>query len=152
MIDLQHTKYYNLPLWELSDVQPLLESVNDGNHKVDETLGNLRTDADDLFRTTRTLGEKISENTENITALKNASAVTNENLTKLSVQVKTNTDDISDLKTSTGTTNTNLSNLSAQVETNTDNIKQLSNELDTQITDFKRLSNSITSFCHKRLK
>lgn len=149
---MQHTQYYNFPLWELSDVQPLLESVNDGNHKVDETLGNLRTDVDELFRTTRTLGEKISENTKNITALKNASAVTDENLTKLSTQVKKNTDDISDLKTSTGTTNENLTKLSVQVETNTDSIKQLSNELDTQITDFKRLSNSITSFCHKRLK
>lgn len=149
---MQHTQYYNFPLWELSDVQPLLESVNDGNHKVDETLGNLRTDVDELFRTTRTLGEKISENTKNITTLNNAITVTDENLTKLSTQVKKNTDDISDLKTSTGTTNENLTKLSAQVETNTDSIKQLSNELDTQITDFKRLSNSITSFCHKRLK
>lgn len=148
---MKHTQYYNLPLWELSDVQPLLESVNDGNHKVDETLGNLRTDVDELFRTTRTLGEKISENTENITTLKKASAVTDENLTKLSTQVKTNTDNISDLKTSTGTTNENLSKLSVQVETNTDEILQLSNDLTNQVTAFKRLSNAITSFCHKRL-
>nr|DAX42002.1 MAG TPA: protein of unknown function (DUF948) [Caudoviricetes sp.] len=85
---MKSTQFYNFPLWEISDVQPLLDAVNNGTNKVDETMA---------------------------------------------------------------TQQANIAELSKKVETNTDEILQLSNDLTNQVTAFKRLSNTITSFCHKRL-
>ena len=85
---LKTTQFYHFPLWEIADVQALLDTVNDGTNKIDQAM-----------------------------------AIQQSNITELS----------------------------KKVESNTDEILQISNDLTNQITAFKRLSNSITSFCHKRL-
>lgn len=85
---MKSTQFYNFPLWEIADIQPLLDTVNDGTNKIEQAMTVEQT---------------------------------------------------------------NITELSKKVETNTDEILQLSNDLTNQVTAFKRLSNSITSFCHKRL-
>lgn len=106
---LKSTRFYHFPLWEIADVQPLLDTVNDGANKIDQTMAVEQAN--------------INKNTKSIAELKNNSVAADETINELS----------------------------KKVETNTDEILQLSNDLTNQVTAFKRLSNSITSFCHKRL-
>lgn len=37
---LKNTQFYHFPLWEIADVQPLLDTVNDGTTKLDKQLSN----------------------------------------------------------------------------------------------------------------
>lgn len=67
---LKSTQFYNFPLWEISDVQPLLDTVNNGTNKIDETM--------------TTQQANINENMESIAELKNNSTATDENINELS--------------------------------------------------------------------
>ena len=67
---LKSTQFYNFPLWEISDVQPLLDTVNDGTNKIAETMITQQTN--------------INKNTESIAELKNNSTATDENINELS--------------------------------------------------------------------
>lgn len=67
---LKSTQFYNFPLWEIADVQPLLDTVNDGTTKIDETMATQQTN--------------ISKNTESIAQLKNNSTATDKNIAELS--------------------------------------------------------------------
>lgn len=77
---LKSTQFYNFPLWEIADVQPLLDTVNDGTNKIDETM--------------TTQHANINKNTKSIAELKNNSVAMDENITELSKKVETNTDEI----------------------------------------------------------
>lgn len=67
---LKSTQFYNFPLLEIADVQPLLDTVNDGTTKIDETMATQQTN--------------ISKNTESIAQLKNNSIATDKNIAELS--------------------------------------------------------------------
>lgn len=70
MIDVEKHTVLSFPLWEIADVQPLLDTVNDGTNKIDETMTTQQTN--------------ISKNTESIAQLKNNSTATDENIAELS--------------------------------------------------------------------
>lgn len=61
---LKSTQFYNFPLWEISDLQPLLDTVNDGTNKVDETMTTQQTNITELSK-------KVETNTAEILQLSN---------------------------------------------------------------------------------
>lgn len=61
---LKSTQFYNFPLWEISDVQPLLDTINDGTNKVDETMATQQTNITELSK-------KVETNTDEIKQLSN---------------------------------------------------------------------------------
>lgn len=61
---LKSTQFYNFPLWEISDVQPLLDTINDGTNKIDETMATQQTN-------TAELSKKVETNTDEILQLSN---------------------------------------------------------------------------------
>lgn len=71
---LKSTQFYNFPLWEISDVQPLLDTVNNGTNKIDETMTTQQTN--------------VNKNTESIAELKNNLTATDENINELSKKLK----------------------------------------------------------------
>lgn len=71
---LKSTHFYNFPLWEIADVQPLLDSVNDGTNKIDQAMATQQAN--------------INKNTESIAELKNNSVATDENINELSKKLK----------------------------------------------------------------
>ena len=77
---LKSTQFYHFPLWEIADVKPLLDSVNNGTNNIEQTM--------------TTQHANISKNTESIAELKNNSTATNENVTELSKKVENNTGEI----------------------------------------------------------
>lgn len=77
---LKSTQFYHFPLWEISDIQPLLDNINNGTNKIDETMATQQID--------------IRKNTESIAELKNNLTATDENINELSKKVETNTDEI----------------------------------------------------------
>ena len=77
---MKSTQFYNFPLWEIADVKPLLDTVNDGTNKIDETMATQQMN--------------IRKNAESIAELKNNSTATNNNVTELSKKVENNTDEI----------------------------------------------------------
>ena len=77
---LKSTQFYNFPLWEISDIQPLLDTVNDGTNKIDQAMAVEQTNITELS----TKVDKIDQ----------AMAVEQTNITELSTKVETNTDEI----------------------------------------------------------
>lgn len=61
---LKSTQFYNFPLWEIADVQPLLDTVNNGTNKVDETMTTQQTNITELSK-------KVETNTDEILQLSN---------------------------------------------------------------------------------
>lgn len=61
---LKSTQFYNFPLWEIADVQPLLDTVNNGTNKVDETMATQQTNIAELSK-------KVETNTDEILQLSN---------------------------------------------------------------------------------
>lgn len=77
---MKSTQFYNFPLWEIADIQPLLDSVNNGTNNIEQTMTTQQTN--------------ISKNTESIAELKNNLTATDKNITELSKKVESNTDNI----------------------------------------------------------
>lgn len=61
---LKSTQFYNFPLWEISDVQPLLDTINDGTNKIDETMTTQQANITELSK-------KVETNTDDILQLSN---------------------------------------------------------------------------------
>lgn len=61
---LKSTQFYNFPLWEISDVQPLLDTINDGTNKIDETMTTQQANIAELSK-------KVETNTADILQLSN---------------------------------------------------------------------------------
>lgn len=61
---LKSTQFYHFPLWEIADVQPLLDSVNDGTNKIDQAMAIQQTNITELTK-------KIETNTDEILQISN---------------------------------------------------------------------------------
>lgn len=61
---LKSTQFYNFPLWEIADIQPLLDTVNNGANKIDETMTTQQTNITELSK-------KVETNTDEILQLSN---------------------------------------------------------------------------------
>lgn len=61
---LKSTQFYDFPLWEIADVQPLLDSVNDGTNKIDQAMAIQQTNITELTK-------KIETNTDEILQISN---------------------------------------------------------------------------------
>lgn len=61
---LKSTQFYDFPLWEIADVQPLLDSVNDGTNKIDQAMAIQQTNITELRK-------KIETNTDEILQISN---------------------------------------------------------------------------------
>lgn len=67
---LKSTQFYNFPLWEISDVKPLLDTVNNGTNKVDETMATQQTN---IGKNTESIAELNNDLTNQLTAFKQLS-------------------------------------------------------------------------------
>lgn len=74
---LKSTQFYHFPLWEIADVQPLLDTVNNGTNKVDETMTTQQTNITELSKKVETNTDEIlqisNDLTNQITAFKRLS-------------------------------------------------------------------------------
>lgn len=61
---MKSTQFYHFPLWEIADVQPLLDTVNDGTNKIDETMTAQQTNITELSK-------KVENNTDEILQISN---------------------------------------------------------------------------------
>lgn len=61
---LKSTQFYNFPLWEIADVQPLLGSVNDGTNKIDQAMTTQQANITELSK-------KVETNTDEILQISN---------------------------------------------------------------------------------
>ena len=74
---LKSTQFYNFPLWEIADVQPLLNSVNDGTNKIDQAMATQQANITELSKKVETNTAEIlqisNDLTNQITAFKRLS-------------------------------------------------------------------------------
>ena len=74
---LKSTQFYNFPLWEIADVQPLLDSVNDGTNKIDQAMATQQANITELSKKVETNTDEIlqisNDLTNQITAFKRLS-------------------------------------------------------------------------------
>lgn len=74
---LKSTQFYNFPLWEIADVQPLLDSVNDGTNKIEQAMATQQANITELSKKVETNTDEIlqisNDLTNQITAFKRLS-------------------------------------------------------------------------------
>lgn len=74
---LKSTQFYHFPLWEIADVQPLLDSVNDGTNKIDQAMATQQANITELSKKVETNTDEIlqisNDLTNQITAFKRLS-------------------------------------------------------------------------------
>lgn len=61
---MKGTQFYNFPLWEIADIQPLLDTVNNGTNKIDQTMAVEQANIAELSK-------KVETNTDEILQLSN---------------------------------------------------------------------------------
>lgn len=61
---MKSTQFYNFPLWEIADIQPLLDTVNNGTNKIDQTMAVEQANIAELSK-------KVETNTDEILQLSN---------------------------------------------------------------------------------
>lgn len=74
---MKSTQFYNFPLWEIADIQPLLDTVNNGTNKIDQTMAVEQANITELSKKVETNTEEIlqisNDLTNQITAFKRLS-------------------------------------------------------------------------------
>lgn len=74
---LKSTQFYHFPLWEIADVQPLLDTVNDGTNKIEQAMTVEQTNITELSKKVETNTDEIlqisNDLTNQITAFKRLS-------------------------------------------------------------------------------
>lgn len=74
---MKSTQFYNFPLWEIADIQPLLDTVNNGTNKIDKTMAVEQANITELSKKVETNTEEIlqisNDLTNQITAFKRLS-------------------------------------------------------------------------------
>lgn len=74
---LKSTQFYHFPLWEIGDIQPLLDTVNNGTNKIDQTMAVEQANITELSKKVETNTEEIlqisNDLTNQITAFKRLS-------------------------------------------------------------------------------
>lgn len=74
---LKSTQFYHFPLWEIADVQPLLNSVNEGTNKIDQAMATQQANITELSKKVETNTDEIlqisNDLTNQITAFKRLS-------------------------------------------------------------------------------
>lgn len=68
---LKSTQFYNFPLWEIADIQPLLDSVNDGTNKIDLAMTTQQATIGKNAEKIVELSKKVETNTDEILQLSN---------------------------------------------------------------------------------
>lgn len=61
---MKSTQFYNFPLWEIADIQPLLDTINDGTNKIDQAMAMEQTNITELSK-------KVETNTDEILKISN---------------------------------------------------------------------------------
>ena len=61
---LKSTQFYNFPLWEIADVQPLLNTVNNGTNKIEQAMATQQANITELSK-------KVETNTDEILQISN---------------------------------------------------------------------------------
>lgn len=74
---MKSTQFYNFPLWEIADVKPLLDTVNDGTNRIDQAMAIEQTNITELSKKVETNTDEIlqisNDLTNQITAFKRLS-------------------------------------------------------------------------------
>lgn len=74
---LKSTQFYNFPLWEIADVQPLLDTLNNGTNKIEQAMATQQANITELSKKVETNTEEIlqisNDLTNQITAFKRLS-------------------------------------------------------------------------------
>lgn len=74
---MKSTQFYNFPLWEIADIQPLLDTVNNGTNKIDQTMTVEQANITELSKKVETNTDEIlqisNDLTNQITAFKRLS-------------------------------------------------------------------------------
>lgn len=74
---LKSTQFYNFPLWEIADVQPLLDTVNNGTNKIEQAMATQQANITELSKKVETNTDEIlqisNDLTNQITAFKRLS-------------------------------------------------------------------------------
>lgn len=47
---LKSTQFYNFPLWEIADVKPLLDTVNNGTNKIEQAMETQQANITELSK------------------------------------------------------------------------------------------------------
>lgn len=74
---MKSTQFYNFPLWEIADIQPLLDTVNNGTNKIDQAMATQQANITELSKKVETNTDEIlqisNDLTNQITAFKRLS-------------------------------------------------------------------------------